>query len=222
MTSRKLTLLSLLASMLSIALPAAAAQGAATFSAPLESLEGERVGSDRFVVAGIEVDCDAVTYRGTVPIGSRSLALEPAFDKCIGKALTGLPADFYQELCDFVLRDLQPRAGGERWAARVDIECHGEWDDVGWDLFETEWGYSFGRTLCGLRIPEQDGVGTALLRNTAGDRAGIEVRWQLDDFEYEVFEPSLVCGAFAGTMQGDGLYEGRATVDGVEIVAGEG
>jgi hypothetical protein len=214
--------MSLLALMLSIACLAPAAQGDATFSAPgLGPLEGEGVGPDRFAVGGLEIACGEVTYGGTTGDNSRSLALEPAFGECIARTLTGLPADFYQELCDFVLHGAKRIGGEKQWKASVDIKCRSVWHAVGWDLYETQQKYTAGQFLCAIRIPEQAGVGTAVLRNTAGRRRGIEIRWNLDDLEYEVLLPSLPCGSIEGVALRDASYRGKAVIRGTEMVSRE-
>jgi hypothetical protein len=209
------------ASLLSLAL-ASAASGSVAFSVTTgEPARGQRVGSDRFTVGGTEIACDEVTF-SVVPGGnSKSLALEPAYGECLAKTLTGLPADFYQELCDFVLRDVERLGGTNRWMADVDIECRGQWNAVGWDFYETESKYSLGQALCGIRIPEQAGAGTAVVSNIEGRRPGIEIHWELDDFEYEVFRPSLLCGSITGAEQEDASYKGSAVIEGAEIVSGE-
>lgn len=205
---------SLLALMLSVA-SAPTSQAEVIFAAPgPATLEGEGGASDRFAVDGVEIACDEATYRGESSGNSKTLALEPEYAECVAKALSGFPADFFQELCDFVLHDLERATKG--WRAEVDLSCAPGWIGIGWDLFETEAAYQAVRSTCFMRVAEQTDIGTAELRNLR-DGNGIEVRWDLHEFEYTIggsrsFGSSLLCGSTLDRVRGDTRYSGVAKV----------
>lgn len=204
---------------LSIALlaPGPAAQARVTFTAPaFGTLEGKRTGPDRFVTDGIGVSCDGAAYGG-IPVGnSATLELEPEFAECTGEGLSGFPADFFQEDCDYLLHGVERMQGRQRWRADVDLTCRGEFYAVGWDFFETEKKYEEVRPVCSTRVPEQAGIGTAELRNLGG-RSGIEIRWNLGNLDYLVVKPrvhgsSMFCGSMFDGMRKDAYYRGTTTV----------
>lgn len=221
--SRKLATCLLTSAALSIALFTPVAQAEVTFTMPaFASLEDQGTGAGRFVTNGIGIACDEAVYRGEASGNSRVLELEPEYAECTTEALTGFPADFFQELCDYVLHDAEPTEGG--WEAEVDIHCNAEWDSVGWDIYETEDAYSEASQFCSTRVPEQPGVGTAELRNLAG-RSGIEIRWNFSNFKYTVETPrsfgsSLLCGSMLGCVRRDAYYRGTTTVVARDSVGG--
>lgn len=207
---------------LSIAFSASPAEAEITFTMPRGgTLEGQRIGSDEFVAHGLEINCNELVFYGDFdekPSGnSRSLGLHPEYAGCRARALSGLPADFYQETCDYLLQDLRRMKGERRWKAIVDLKCSGEYDSVGWTIFETDRAYKESRSFCFIEMPEKAGIGTAELRNLGGRRGGIEVRWNLDNFEYSVATSrgsgsSLLCGSTLGGTESDAHYRGTATV----------
>lgn len=195
---------------------AAAAQAEVTFTMPTSgALENRGNGPGRFVTAGIGITCDEALYRGEASGRSKTLALEPEYGKCTGEALTGFPADFFQELCDYLLHDVKPVAHG--WKATVDLNCTSVWDQVGWDFFETESAYSVARKFCLTRVPEQPAIGTAELRNLPSGK-GIEIHWDFKNFRYKVETPnretggSLLCGSIFGGPRRDAYYRGSTVV----------
>jgi hypothetical protein len=209
------TLLFASAAFLSILLFAPVAQADVTFTMPGSgTLEGQRTGSDEFVVHGIGMACDELVYSGEAEGGSRVLEVLPEHAECTAEALSGLPADFYQELCAYRLHDVERMESGERWKANVDIKCSGGYTDIGWDIFETEKRHFESQQVCSTRIPEQ-AAGTAELRNLDGRRSGIEVRWNLPHLEYTLYTPrgngfSLFCGSMLGGTRRDAHYSGAA------------
>lgn len=212
------TLVLFLAAALPIAFSTPPARADAEFHMPsLGNLEGSRTGADRFLVNGIEIGCEEVTYRGAAEGSSKTLAIEPEFDECTAETLSRFPADFFQELCVFVLHDAKRIEGKALWRAGVDIRCSGGYTAVGWDLFETQARYKVSHQFCSVRMPQQAGVGTAVLRNLGGQHGGIEVRWSLDFPDYTVSTPggdesSLVCGSTLGGAAGGVSYSGAARV----------
>jgi hypothetical protein len=204
---------------LSIALTASAAHAESTFKAPVGSeLEGQRAGSDEFVTGGIDVACGELTFTGELSGKSAILEVEPEFSECRARALSGLPADFFQELCDFRLHDLEG-TGSERWRAAVGIKCHGGYYAIGWDIYETEEQHLVADQLCSTRVLQRPDAGTAEVRNLGGQRSGIEIRWNLDNLRYEIFtqrdqSSSLFCGSTLGKTRSDAYYKGVATIVG--------
>jgi hypothetical protein len=201
-----------------------AAQAEVTFTTPTSgSLENRGNGPGRFVTAGIGITCDEAVYRGEAGGRSRTLALEPEYGECTGEALAGFPADFFQELCDYLLHDL--RKDGQGWKATVDLNCTAVWNAVGWDFYETENAYAIARNFCFTRIPEQPGIGTAELRNLPGGK-GIEIHWDLKNFRYKVETPnretggSLLCGSMLGGPRRDAYYRGTTVVVARDIAGG--
>ncbi|HSR95401.1 MAG TPA: hypothetical protein VLK56_11100 [Solirubrobacterales bacterium] len=214
------TFLLIAATALSTGLSAAAAQAEVTFTVPKlgGSIEGQRTGSDRFLSDGIEVGCGGVSYRAAPEGNSRTIEIEPEFYECAAKGLSGLPADFFQEDCAFLLHDVKHVPGVERWkAGGVGIRCHGGYTAIGWTIFETEKKYEEVRQLCSTRIPQQIDGGTAELSNLAGPRGGIEVHWDLDKLEYRVvYGSSIFCGPMLGLRRGTS-YKGSARVFGKDF-----
>jgi len=210
---------------LSIAIAAPMAQARSHFTVPAAgTLEGERKGSDRFVVSGNEMACGELTYAtaytNVVEPSSPSLEIMPEFSQCIVRALTGLRADFFQEACYYRLYDLKADGSGG-WNAQVGIDCKGEYTAIGWDLFETEAKYRESHQICSTRIPEGPGAGTAEVRNLSGTK-GIEVRWRLRDLDYELYTlrgvgSSLLCGSLAGKTGGEASYTGTATISSLDL-----
>jgi len=197
---------------------AAGAQGHPVFAASEPSyLEGERTGTDRWVVHGTEIACGRLTFSGELAADSDTLEVLPEHSECTAKALTGLIADFYQETCAYVLHDLRRAGPAARWEATVDIRCGGGYDATGWDLYENEDRYRAAHPLCETRILEGPDAGTAELRNLGGRRGGIEVRWDLHDLAYRVytlegFGASLLCGSPRNGVTKDAAYTGAATI----------
>lgn len=212
-SSRVLFLVSL--AILSLGLLAPAVQAEPLFTMPSSGALGERgTAAGKFVSGGIEIACNETTYRGEAEGNSTILALEPDYGDCTAQALTGFPADFFQELCSYVLHDLERRQGA--WEAAVDIRCEGEWEGIGWDFYETTGTYREARQFCSTRVPKQPDIGTAELRNLPG-RKGIEIRWDLSGLEYTVargnsFASSLLCGSMLGGRMGEASYSGTTRV----------
>jgi hypothetical protein len=196
----------------------AAAQARPVFSVSSSShLEGERKGSDRWVVHGTEIACGELTFSGEIAAASEVLEVLPEHSECTAEVVTGLIADFYQETCAYVLHDLKRSGPGARWEATVDIRCGGGYDATGWDLYETEAKYREARSLCQTRILEGPDAGSAELRNLGGPRDGIEVHWHLHDLAYRVYGlegvgASLLCGSPPNGIAKDAAYSGAATI----------
>ena len=119
---------------LSLALLPAAA-GTASTAAPAGSrfsvaeraqLHGERVGSSVFTAAQVDKDCDVTTFSGFLAGNSPTLELEPAFDDCTAKALSGLSVKWVISGCTFFLHRPRQLTSGERWRSEVDLRCPGE------------------------------------------------------------------------------------------------
>lgn len=181
------------------------------------ALEGERQGSDRFAVNGIEIACNEVLFSGELDESSETLELQAEHDECTANVLTGLIADFFQEACDYVLHDLRQAGQGPWWKAEVDLKCTGGYWAIGWDFFETEARYREGRDACSIRVIKQPDAGTAEVRDLGGGEDGIEVRWDLPRLDYRVytvggFASSLLCGSLAEGIADDASYTGTATV----------
>jgi len=213
----------LLVAMTTLSLACAAQAEVIFHRPPSAALEGEGIGIDRFETAGTRIACREANYRGGYGSGNaKSIVLEPEYEHCTTEALAGFPADFYQELCNYVLHDA--RQAGEGWRAAVDLQCtSSEWDSVGWDIFETEAAYGEARPFCSTRVPEQT-LGTAELRNLPKHR-GIEIHWNLHDFEYTVGTlrgagSSLLCGSTLHRTRSDARYSGTATVAAREYNSG--
>ncbi len=194
--------------------PSAAGQSAFTISKP-GTVRGEQTGSDRFFANGVEADCGRVLFKGALEKRSTTLALATENYDCRAKVLSGLPADFYHDYaCDYVLHDLRPAGGSARWKADVDISCPGIDTGFGFEIYET----SYEREqICVIWFLEQPDAGTAELRNLDGRRGGIEVRWDLREFEYELYtgeggRSSLLCGSLPTDTGTDATYTGVSTV----------
>lgn len=212
-----LPLVALIALLLLSAPPTVGAKSA-YFAMPVNAtLQGEGAGSDRFTAHGIGIGCKEITLSGEAAGDSRAMELLPEYSDCTAEALTGFIADFFQESCDYLLHDPRPIPGGNRWRADVDIRCHGGWDSIGWDFYETNGVYREAHYFCAIRIPEGPGAGTAQLRNLRGSRGGIEIHWSFPALDYTVYTlrgsaSSLFCGSSLGGVPSDTSYEGSAII----------
>ena len=204
-----------MAATLAIALLAPPAQAEPTFRMPdMGELQGVPVEPDKFVMGAVTVGCKAATYSWNAG-RLRTLVLFPEYGGCTARALSGFPADFYQETCTYLLHDLEALGDGNRWQAAVAIQCTGDWTEMGWELFETEQKYAEVRNVCSMRIPEQ--AGRAELRNLPGNPDRIEIRWDFNPLEYFIISQngigsSLLCGSTLGQLRRDAYYEGAVVV----------
>ncbi len=194
------------------ALSTATAQAEIAFKAPGGYfLEGERRGEDRLPAAGVEKDCEEASFKGNIVDGARFIEVEPRYNNCVARMLTGLKAKYVWGGCLYRLRDLERAGAGESWKARVDLVCPSVFG-LEWNIYETEERYSTGSPICVTWAPSQTGIGTATLRNLGGSPGKIAIHWDLDEIEYQVTGSGLVCGSTPVGGKALESYEGETVL----------
>lgn len=181
------------------------------FQAPrYSSLEGARSGSDRFVLAGIEQECDEANFEGTYY--RQTLELVPIYERCISKAMGGLPSRFILYNCAYLVRADRRPPDGKRWTAPVDLTCPTEYA-MRWQIYESTEKEEEAKRICTTVMYPQKRIGTAELTNVNGSPADINIRWNLSNLEYEAYGSSLYCGSPEGIPQRGGTaYSGASTI----------
>lgn len=185
------------------------------FEAPrYSSLDGERTESDRFVVGGIEQECDETIFEGTYY--QRTLELVPLYEGCTAKAMGGLPSRFILYNCAYLVRTDGQAAEGKRWTAPVDLTCPTNYA-MRWIVYESTEKEEEAKFLCTTVMFPQKRIGTAELTNTGGRPTEINIRWDLRNLEYEAYGSSLYCGSPEGAPQRGGTaYSGSSTIRAID------
>lgn len=201
---------------LSIAVLSPGAAQAFVFSAPRYALlEGEGSGPGVVKAAGIAKECKAVSFNGTYY--RRTLELEPIYDECMAKTLTGLPAKYVLARCVYLLHAKATKPGKVKWKANVDIHCPTNYE-MQWLVYENMKHYFEAAPICTTALLPQKGVGTAELSNVAGSPSKIAIHWNLNRIKYKVlYGSALFCGSLPGVVRRYASYRDDATIGAIDL-----
>lgn len=193
----------------SLAVPA----GAESFefkAQPGSGLEGKQAGPDRFVLAGIEEECEEGYFEGTYY--RRTLELVPIYGDCIAKELGGLYSTFILYGCAYLVRAEGRVEKKERWEADVDLSCRYNYS-LRWQVYEL---YNGPQPMCTTKMYPQTDIGTAVLSNMDGSPGSLTIRWDLDELEFEAFGVALLCGIPEGVVETGPSYTGHTRVHAID------
>jgi len=187
-------------------------QAKVVFTAPPYSyLEGTGSGQDIITTGGIERECAKVEYAGRSYGRSDTLEIEPVYEDCTTKALSGLPAKFVLNGCVYLLHLTGEKTAKGGWEATVDVGCRPEYT-LEWHAYETEENFEGGDALCTTDIPPQSGLKTVEVSNTGDSPSEIAIHWNLSGIKYRAYGSRLFCGSPFGALRHSATYEGTATV----------
>lgn len=198
----------------------AVAQAAPFFNTPEKAvLKGESVGPNSFTSDGIAKECKEVRMAGRIYGSTPVLVVEPVYEECSAKALSGMPAKFVEWNCTFSLHDLKA-VGRNRWKSLVDLGCTTQ-GNFEWIVYETEAAYKAASASCATSSPSQTDLEGAELTDKSGNPDKITIHWDIHEIAYKAYGWDFLCGSRYGVAEHNASFEGTTLLSAVDTLQEE-
>lgn len=157
-----------------------------------------------------KLECEAAVDGG-LSSSTSELTVAPTFSNCKANVF-GLPrpATFTANHCEYTYQNMA--TAGTDWTATVDILCENPGEEMEAHIYESEAKHKEKSSLCTVRVPPQQDVGTVVFSNMTGSEpADITIDMTLASVQYNVTGSIFACGTSSSNATYTGTFTMHAT-----------